>query len=234
MSAPKGCILNCEQTYPVQARAKVTNNINQVLFGAVWPILGEHAQAGSGSIWPFSVAGNADGYGSFSVHILPHGGRGAMRELDGLVPIAFPHNSAVTATEIMETQAPILMLKKEFLPDSAGAGRRRGGISQVISFRNIGDTTYMARVRPDKMHCEPPGLNGGRPGRLGEVRFNGELITRFPPLDFHPGDEIEMRMPGGAGFGPVEQRAEGQILHDMAMGYITLQSAQEEYGYDNA
>ncbi|MEM7124795.1 MAG: hydantoinase B/oxoprolinase family protein [Chloroflexota bacterium] len=229
VTAPEGCILNCEQTYPVQARAKVTNNINQVLFGAVWPILGEHAQAGSGSIWPFSVSGQVDGYGTFSVHILPHGGRGAMRELDGLVPIAFPHNSAVTATEIMETQAPLLMLKKEFLPDSAGAGRRRGGISQVITFRNIGDTAYMARVRPDKMFCEPPGLNGGQPGKVGEVRMNGELITRFPPLDFKPGDEIEMRMPGGAGFGPVEEREREQVLYDLAMGYITVNHAKKEY-----
>ncbi|MDH3675797.1 MAG: hydantoinase B/oxoprolinase family protein, partial [Anaerolineae bacterium] len=57
VSAPTGCILNCSYPYPVQARAKVTNNINQVLFGAVWPILGEHAQAGSGSIWPFAVHG---------------------------------------------------------------------------------------------------------------------------------------------------------------------------------
>ncbi len=230
VTAPKGCILNCESTYPVQARAKVTNNINQVLFGAVWPILGEHAQAGSGSIWPFSVSGQAAGYGTFSVHILPHGGRGAMRDLDGLPPIAFPHNSSVTATEIMETQAPLLMLHKKFLPDSAGAGRQRGGISQVITFRNIGDTAYMARVRPDKMFCEPPGLNGGQPGNVGEVRMNGEILTRFPPLEFKPGDEIEMRMPGGAGFGPVAERPRAEILRDLEMGYITAEEAQATYG----
>ena len=230
VTAPKGCILNCDFTYPVQARAKVTNNINQVLFGAVWPILGEHAQAGSGSIWPFSVSGQAPGYGTFSVHILPHGGRGAMRDLDGLPPIAFPHHSSVTAAEIMETQAPLLMLHKQLLPDSAGAGRRRGGISQMITFRNIGDTTYMARVRPDKLFCEPPGLNGGQPGRVGEVRMNGELITRFPPLEFKPGDEIEMRMPGGAGFGPVAERERALIDYDLRMGYITPQGAATAYG----
>ena len=50
-----------------------------------------------------------------------------MREIDGLVPIAFPHNSAVTPVEIMESQAPVLILNKALLPDSAGAGQRRGG-----------------------------------------------------------------------------------------------------------
>ncbi|MBI1294111.1 hydantoinase B/oxoprolinase family protein [bacterium] len=232
VTAPKGCILNCEFPYPVQARAKVTNNINQVLFGAVWPILGEYAQAGSGSIWPFSVSGQVEGYGRFSVHILPHGGRGSMRDMDGLIPIAFPHNSAVTATEIMEIQAPLLMMCKELLPDSAGAGRRRGGVSQMIKFTNIGKEPITARIRPDKMFCEPPGLNGGKPGKVGRVRMNGEVITRFPPLEFKPGDVIELTMPGGGGFGPVAERETALIQQDLDLGYITLEGAKNDYGLE--
>lgn len=234
VSAPEGCILNCTYPHPVQARAKVTNNINQVLFGAVWPILGEHAQAGSGSIWPFAVHGEEEGYGRYSVHILPHGGRGAMRELDGMIPIAFPHNSSVTPTEIMETQAPILILQKEYLPDSAGPGRRRGGIGQRMTFKSISDGKgpMSARVRPDKMFCEPPGLNGGSPGKVGEVRFNGQVITRFPPLEMSPGDEIEMIMPGGGGFGPVSERERELVLFDLEMGYITARAVKEDYGLE--
>jgi N-methylhydantoinase B len=232
VSAPEGCILNCTYPYPVRARAKVTNNINQVLFGAVWPILGEHAQAGSGSIWPFVVGGEEEGYGRYSVHILPHGGRGSMRDIDGMIPIAFPHNSSVTPTEIMETQAPVLILQKEYLPDSAGPGRRRGGIGQRMTFKSIAAETMMARVRPDKMFCEPPGLNGGSPGRVGIVCLNGETITRFPPLELNPGDEIEMLMPGGGGFGPVSERERELILLDLEMGYITPEGARRDYGLD--
>ena len=233
VSAPEGCILNTTFPHPVKARAKVTNNINQVIFGAVWPILGEHAQAGSGSIWPFSVSGQLDGYGTFAVFMLPHGGRGAMRELDGLPPIAFPHNSSVTATEIMEIQAPVLLLCKEFLPDSAGPGRMRGGISQTIKMRSIADGPRSLRVRPDKMFCEPPPMNGGRPGRVGTVHINGELITRFPPIEFKPGDEVELRMPGGAGFGTASERDPARIAYDLEMGYITRQAAKDDYGYES-
>ena len=233
VSAPEGCILNTTFPHPVKARAKVTNNINQVIFGAVWPILGEHAQAGSGSIWPFSVSGQLDGYGTFAVFMLPHGGRGAMRELDGLPPIAFPHNSSVTATEIMEIQAPVLLLCKEFLPDSAGPGRMRGGISQTIRMRSIADGPMSLRVRPDKLFCEPPPMNGGRPGRVGTVHINGELITRFPPIEFKPGDEVELRMPGGAGFGAVSERDPARIAYDLELGYITRQAAKEDYGYES-
>ena len=231
VAAPRGCILNCDFPYPVQARAKTTNNINQVLFGAVWPLLGAHAQAGSGSIWPFSVHGEAEGYGSFSVSCLPHGGRGAMRELDGMPPIAFPHNSSVTPVEIMETQAPILIRHKEYRVDSAGAGRRRGGIGQRITFRNIAATPIQARVRPDKMFCHPPGLDGGAPGVVGEVRWNGQSLTRFPPLEMQPGDEIELLMPGGGGFGPATERPPERIARDLAAGFISAAGARRDYGW---
>jgi N-methylhydantoinase B len=180
------------------------------------------------------VTGQFEEYGNFAVFILPHGGRGAMRNLDGLIPIAFPHNSAVTATEIMEVQAPILMLCKEFLPDSAGPGRQRGGISQMIKFRSIADGPMSVRIRPDKMFCEPPGIDGGKPGRVGTVHINGELITRFPPIEFHPGDLVELRMPGGAGFGPVAERDPKLVLADLALGYITAEGAHRDYGVDIA
>jgi N-methylhydantoinase B len=153
-----------------------------------------------------------------------------MPDLDGMVPIAFPHNSTVTPVEVMETQAPVLILQKELLPDSAGAGRRRGGVGQRRTFRNNSEVTYNARVRPDKIFCAPPGLSGGQPGKTGEVRFNDEIITRFPILKFSPGDEIELRMPGGAGFGRVSEREREKVLEDLQLGYITAKGAKEDYG----
>ena len=232
VSAPEGSILNTTFPHPVRARAKTSNNINQVIFGAVWPVLGEQAQAGSGSIWPFSVSGTSEGYGTFSAHILPHGGRGAMQGLDGLIPVAFPHNSVVTPVEIMELRSPVLFLNKELLPDSAGPGRHRGGVGQVMTVRNVANVTYNARVRPDKIFCAPPGLDGGSVGTTGEVRFNGKVLEEVPILAFGPGDEIEMRMPGGAGFGDVKQRERELVLRDVALGYVTLEGAYRDYGIE--
>ena len=230
--APAGCILNTTFPHPVKARAKTTNNMNQLLFGALWPLFGEHAQAGSGSIWPFTLSGTEEGYGHFLVDMLPHGGRGATRELDGMAPVAFPHNSMVTPCEIMEVRAPILFVRKEMLPDSSGAGRRRGGISQVITVRNIGRQPMHLSIIPDKIVCAPPGLGGGMPGKIGHVYLAGREITRFPPLTLEPQAELELRMPGGAGFGPPSERDKAHILHDLAMGYITPAGALCEYGFD--
>ncbi len=232
VTAPEGCILNTTFPHPVKARAKTTNNMNQVLFGALWPLFGEHAQAGSGSIWPFTLSGSEAGYGRFLVDMLPHGGRGAVRELDGLAPVAFPHNSTVTPCEIMEVRAPVLFLRKELLPDSAGAGRRRGGVSQVIAVRNIGSSPMHLSIIPDKIVCEPPGLDGGRPGKLGQVYLAGERLTRFPPLTLEPGAELELLMPGGAGFGPPHERERELVRRDLAMGYITAEGARRDYGLE--
>ena len=49
--APKGSILNTTFPHPVQARAKTTNNINQVIFGALSDVFGEYSQAGSVATW---------------------------------------------------------------------------------------------------------------------------------------------------------------------------------------
>ena len=229
VSAPPGSILNCTFPAPVKARAKTTNNMNQVLFGALWSIFGAHAQAGSGSIWPFKFFGDEPDYGRFGVHCLPHGGRGAMRDLDGMVPIAFPHNSSVTPTEILELRAPILIEKKELRPDSGGAGKQRGGLGQEIVVRSIGTQPMTMILRPDKMFFDPPGLDGGQPGVVGQVFLNGEEITRFPALTFNPGDELRLLLPGGGGFGPAEEREPALIFHDIEMGYVTVEAAQQSY-----
>jgi N-methylhydantoinase B len=234
VTAPPGSILNTTFPHPVKTRAKTTNNINQAIFGAIWPVVGKHAQAGSGSIWPFTLRGEEDGYGRFVVDMLPHGGRGALPELDGMPPVAFPHNSVVTPCEIMESKAPILFLRKELRADSAGAGRRRGGLGQTIAFRHVGRSEMILSIIPDKIVCHPPGLDGGHPGELGEVYLNGQLVTRFPPIRFRPGDELELRLPGAGGFGPPGEREPELVLADVRDGYVTPEGARAHYAIDVA
>jgi N-methylhydantoinase B len=232
VTAPPGSILNTTFPHPVKTRAKTTNNMNQVIFGAIWSIVGARAQAGSGSIWPFTLRGDEEGYGRFVVDMLPHGGRGSLPELDGMPPIAFPHNSVVTPCEIMETKAPILFLRKELRTDSAGAGRRRGGLGQIVAFRHVGRNEMILSIIPDKIVCAPPGLAGGHPGQLGHVFLNGKRLERFPPIRFRPGDELELHLPGGGGFGPPERREQARVLADVEGGYVSVGAAGRDYRFD--
>jgi N-methylhydantoinase B len=229
--APEGSILNATFPAPVKARAKTINNMNQVLFGALWPILGERVQASNGGIWPLVLMGPDRRHGDFLVDMLPHGGRGGMPTMDGMIPVSYPENSMITPCEVVETKAPILFLRKELRADSGGAGRHRGGLGQVIIFQHIGSDPILFNLTPDRVTTLPLGLNKGRPGRIGEVRINGERILRFPPIQIKPGDIVELHLAGGGGFGPPEEREKSRILHDLRMGYITTQGAVEDYGF---
>jgi N-methylhydantoinase B len=140
-----------------------------------------------------------------------------MRDLDGMVPIAFPHNSAVTPVEIFESQCPVRIGEKSLRAGSGGPGRRRGGPGQVMTFRHVGDQPMHARVRPDKVVHPSPGLDGGLPGARGRVLFNGVELDAFPVLDFRPGDEIRLEIPGGAGFGAPGLREPALLDRDRSL-----------------
>jgi N-methylhydantoinase B len=234
ISAPEGSILNARFPAPVKARAKTCNNINQVIFGALAAVFGERVQASGGGIWPLVLMGDDKEFGHFLVDMLPHGGRGGMPTLDGMVPVSYPENSTITPCEVIESQAPILFHKKEFWADSAGIGRHRGGVGQVIIFEHVGSDTIVFNLTPDRITTTPQGLGGGGPGRSGVALLNGRELEAFPPIRLQPGDVVELRLGGGGGFGPVTERARDGIARDIVLGYVTVEGAQRDYGVDLA
>jgi N-methylhydantoinase B len=229
VSAPEGSILHARFPAPVKARAKTTNNLNQVLFGALWPVFGGQASASNGGIWPLVLKGrHADR--SFLVDMLPYGGRGALRDLDGMLPTAFPTNSTITPCEIIEAQAPILFLEKSLRPDTGAPGHRRGGLGQTVAFTHVGDGPITFSLTPDRITTRPRGLAGGHDAEVGTVLINGEAIYRFPAIELRPGDTVELRIAGGGGFGPPELREAERIAHDLKHGYVTPEAAARHYG----
>ena len=101
-------------------------------------------------------------------------------------------------------------------------------------FRNIGTYDVNARVRPDKVFCAPPGIYGRRSdGRTGTVRFGSTTRSSASSRSWlPPGDVIELRMPGGAGFGDPRSRDPKAIERDdAATGIVTDEGARADYGY---
>jgi N-methylhydantoinase B len=123
-----------------------------------------------------------------------------------------------TSSEIYENHAPILVLRKELVPGSAGVGRFRGGLGQRLVFRPAGETPVTVGLRPVNLRFPPPGLRGGPPGTLGRVLWNGEP-TAQNRFDLRAGDELTCELPGGGGFGGVETRDQALRARDAAQGY---------------
>ncbi len=234
VTAPEGSIVNCTFPAPVKARAKVMKHIPPVIFGALAPLLPERVIAAAGGIFPFHVTGEDSRFGKFVVHVLPHGGLGATAEADGWPPAAYPHNSTITPTEIMELQCPVLMLRKAMLADTGGAGRRRGGPGQEFVLKSVADRPMTLTIRPDLLVYPAPGVFGGQAGAVGEVWMNGVRVDRFPPLEFRPGDVCVIRVPGGGGFGIPGEREREWVRRDVADGYVTAEAARTIYGLERA
>ena len=232
VTAPEGSIVNCTFPAPVKARAKVIKHIPPLIFGAFAEFLPEEAIAAAGGIFPFHIVGHDEAFGRYAVHMLPHGGLGATQNADGWLPAAYPHNSTVTPTEIIERQCPVVMTRKALVPDSGGAGRRRGGLGQEIELRCVGPTEALLTVRPDLLKYPAPGLDGGADGMRGDVTLNGERATRFIPFPWHEGDELVLRVPGGGGFGPAAERERERVLEDVALGLVSAEGAARDYGLE--
>ncbi|MBC8077679.1 MAG: hydantoinase B/oxoprolinase family protein [Chloroflexales bacterium] len=232
--APEGSIVNCTFPAPVKARAKVMKHIPPLIFGALAPLLPNETIAAAGGIFPFHFNGEDSRYGRFNVHVLPHGGMGAMAHADGHTPVAYPHNSTITPIEVMELNSPVRMLRKRLLIDSGGPGRQRGGLGVEYVLQCVAEKPISLTIRPDLLRNPAPGLFGGLPGAPGEVLLNGKRIERFIPLRFAPGDVCVLRIPGGGGYGPPAERDPQLVRRDVEQGLISLQAAREIYNVDLA
>ncbi len=231
VTAPEGSILNTKFPAPVKARAKTTNNVNQVLFGALWPVFGDRAQASNGGIWPVVLKGSEGGR-RYLVDMLPYGGRGALKELDGMLPVAYPTNSTITPCEIIEAQAPVRFLEKSLRIDTGAPGRHRGGLGQRIAFRHVGTTPMTFSLTPDRITTPPHGFAGGQNAQVGTVHINDRPIDRFPAIALQPGDTVVLDLAGGGGFGPVAERDPNHVHDDVKRGYVSPEAATRDYGVD--
>jgi N-methylhydantoinase B len=227
--APEGSILNARFPAPVRARSMTSFHLHSAIFGALVETMPNQVQAGAGSFWFMSCNGEDDQGRSFSVHVLPNGGSGAMGLMDGHSTMAMPGNGTLTPIEIIENRAPVVVVERSLWEDSGGAGRHRGGLGQVIRLGTLGDASARFTLRPDKMRFPAPGLDGGHPGAAGELWLDGEALP-LDPFTLQPRQVLTMKLPGGGGFGDPHQRDPGMLRRDLDRGLVSQAAAIRDYG----
>lgn len=113
-------------------------------------------------------------------------------------------NSRMTDPEILELRFPVILEKFAYREDSGGKGCFQGGRGLVRRFRFVEQMT--AALLSNRRLIPPFGLQGGTPGQLGEAwvyRLDGskELLPGLGEVTLDRGERLEIRTPGGGGFG---------------------------------
>ncbi len=141
-----------------------------------------------------------------------------------------------TPIEVTERQFPVRIERYEFIPDSGGAGKYRGGLALRRDVRILADRISFARYS-DRNKIRPQGLFGGLPGSLGLIVLNpgtaGERPMKSKGLDtLAVGDLVSFRLPGSGGYGDPHLRERRLVEEDLQNEKISRESAQRDYGYD--
>jgi N-methylhydantoinase B len=235
--APEGSILNCTFPVAVTGRTSIGHLLTEVIFQALAEAVPDKilAEGGSSPAWWKVISGRKKDGGKFSETLLISGGMGGSQRYDGRSCAPFPQNCSNEPVEILESEAPLLVRKKELITDSGGAGRFRGGLGQELVFEipegAFGPQPPVATTLiAGRFHRPAQGILGGRAGTLGSFHLNGAPQDWGGQVFSVPGDVMRFRHPGGGGYGDPWQRPPEWVLEDVRNGYVSLDSAKKDYG----
>jgi N-methylhydantoinase B len=221
--APEGSILNSRPPAAGGARAVVGHFLPMMVLLALSRALPERVIAGVGSpLWCLNYAGTrADGK-SIAGMFFANGGYGASARRDGYNVLSWPSNISSTPVEMIEQLAPLKFHYRRLRTGTGGEGRYRGGNGQeaLLESRAVGPlmVSFLAeRTRPE---AAAPGIAGGGPGAPGAVLINGKPVDPKRQHVIEPGDQVELRTPGGGGYGEPIQRSAHALAEDERDGYV--------------
>ena len=204
---PSGSLLNPVPDdagdYPAVAAGNVetSQRVVDILLGALG------VAAASQGTMNNVLFGRADGSGAQYYETVA-GGSGATAEADGADAVqVHMTNTRITDPEIIETRWPDVRLEEFSIRDgSGGTGAHHGGNGVIRRYRFLAPT--VVSVISNRRTTRPFGLEGGEDAAPGEnrlIRPGSEKLAL--PSSFsrtiEPGEILEIRTPGGGGFGPV-------------------------------
>ena len=239
VSAPPGSLLNAPFPLAVSARHAVGQMLPDVVLGCLGQAMDEAVPAeGASCLWnPVLMGGRGLGGSSsddggesepFVVNPFHTGGTGARPGKDGLSATAFPSGVRSTPVEITETVAPLLFWRKEYVADSGGVGRYRGGLGQIMEVAHAAGAPFAVSKMFDRIRNPARGRDGGGPGAPGRVHVvgpsGGELRGKGKEV-VPRGHRLVMVTPGGGGLGDPRRRDPAMVERDVRNGYVSVEAA---------
>ena len=137
------------------------------------------------------------------------------------------------SVELDELRQPLVVETRRFLPDSEGAGRRKGGAGMRVEFGPTRGEMQVAFVSDGTLN-PAQGVRGGGLGGAAYQAVRGPDGEERPTencdvVSLRPGDMIVSHCCGGGGYGPPETREPERVAVDVREGWIGAERAREDY-----
>ncbi|MFB6310343.1 MAG: hydantoinase B/oxoprolinase family protein [Salinirussus sp.] len=231
--APEGSLLNPRPPAPVVlGNHETAGRIYDVVLKAVAEIDPEIAYAaGEGG-------SNGVSYGSLETEQFNRfrslGGLGGCPAVDGITIRSSIGNTGVQSIERTEEDFEFLHTERfAIVPDTAGAGRFRGGNSSIKAVRFSDPMEIIFTCERAKV--PPFGVAGGNDGTTAEhvhITPDGErrVLPSKKTFEVAPGSEISVRAAGGGGYGDPTERPPERVRSDVLDGYVSIAEAKDAYG----
>jgi N-methylhydantoinase B len=205
--APEGTLLNPVLPAACGARGVVGYRAFDAMMGALAKIWPEKVIApGEGGPTLISIGGRQDG-APFVLTEVMVGNWGARYGKDGIDGVSNPAaNLSNQPIEIVEAEYPIAIDCYEFVDNSGGRGRWRGGLAFRKDFRLLCERANLT-VRADRRKFRPFGIEGGEPGAASQsalIRDGQHIALPTMPMrsiELRRGDVFSTISAGGGGYG---------------------------------
>lgn len=203
---------------------------------ALAPVIPERVAAahfGDSMVVGMVIAGR-----TYKIHTQANsGGWGGSQGRDGESALINNVNGGLKSIpcEVAESVFPMRIDRYALRENSGGAGQWRGGLGTIKEYVALEDNTRVM-VRLDRAKMPGWGLLGGESAQPPKATFlypdgTSEIRNKVNSMAIPTGTHVVVETGGGGGFGVAAQRSRADIERDLREGYISLETAQREYGY---
>jgi N-methylhydantoinase B len=231
--APEGSFFNPKFPAAGGGRAMISHRLFESVVGALAPVLPDRVIAGHSQGATPCWGGIHPQTGRHFVCVdLIKGSFGARPIKDGADALVCSMNPRNVPVEAHEQKFPILVERLQFIPDSGGAGKFRGGVGVRKDIRILAKMKLFNLT--DRCKFAPYGLFGGKPGAMGAtlLRRGSEEIPLHSKgtYNLEPEDVVSFNICGAGGYGNPQEREPRLVLKDVTGGYVSIEGAERDYG----